>query len=147
MKYKVLSKRDLKPLNEFCKSHYGGNLPQFIYFMTDKGKLFCLNYDSLPFEGLRVEKIGFYLGEWNGKFLRLSKTGVQIYCKYNEDVELIDLDDTQFNLLISGEPIPIAKSRKFVFLSYKGVPYCWGSQKDGMILNYLPKEFRGETII
>ena len=138
----ILNSKEKKAIISKLKEHFGIKelSLDYAFFKSNEGKIFLLNNEvsKLNLDKLRINSLGVYFGVFENNF-RLSIEGSQLIGdKITKSI--IELEDpTKWlegnNVNADGENgLKIVKSGK----DYLGT----GQLKDGVLINYIPKERR-----
>ncbi len=154
MKLTILNTREIKKIRENIIQQFGSFLKnEYVYLKNDKYKIFIVNRDisQIELKNLRIDRAGLYFAEVKGDQIRLSKEGTQLLFKENQGLlkNLIELNQDEVKRYFCGEDLEknLSKDNRFIILIYeKNVLGC-AKYKDGKIINFLPKQYRGETIL
>jgi len=143
---KILNTREIKKIRDYLKEHYGAQnlLKDYIFMRNNKGRTFIItrDYAKILKARIRINRIGMYFGREQTCGLRLSIEGAQII---NPTKNIIEIKDAKkwargFNIELSG------KSRKkykgYVIVKHKEDILGCGKYKEGVLLNFIPKDRR-----
>ena len=140
-----MDRKGKKKFLAILEEHFGfsGELP-YQFIVSDKNKVFVANPEisQIPFENIRMNSIGLYLGEWNGNEIRVSIEGSQLIGRgaTNNVVEVSEQDARKW---LKGENLSFdGKSRGFVIIKCGDDFLGSGKGKDGVVLNFVPKARR-----
>ena len=150
-KLEIQNTRFVKEIHKLLSSQFGfsGKL-NYVFLKNEKGKVFIISKEisSFDFSKLRINTVGFYLGELKGGEFRLSLEGCSMVgkgCSKN----IINLDEKQMKWYFEGFDLEIdlgAESR-FVLLKFGENFIGCCKYKDRKILNFLPKEHRTVDLV
>lgn len=151
---KILNSRETKHILERLEEQYG-----YIYDKTTQDYVFLMNKDNriylvsrsvelLPYQEMKIDSLGTYIGELYKESIRLSIEGSQFVGPKSKK-NVIDLDKDEMLAWLKGADIEHADTgRDFIILRYKDsktgyVDYLGaGKFKDGKIMNYVSKSRR-----
>lgn len=153
----ILNTRDVKRLRELVEKQFG-YFPQedYAYFKGENEKISIVSKDivQVDFKKLIVDKIGLYFAEDMGSEIRLSKEGAQLlgreaFAKGEELCNVVDLSEEELRTYFQGQELKrdLGAEKKLVLLRYGGDIIGCAKYKEGMILNFMPKQHRGEVIV
>jgi len=146
--------QDLKPLNSREKKVIYKQLEEqfghvdkidMIFLENSKSKIFLLSNDyvHLELKGLRVNNKAMYFGKREKDGFRLSIEGAQII---SPTKNIIDLDQDQVKLWMTGEDIPFEGHSGWVILRFgQDIMGCTMHKVD-VIRNMVPKERRLHSV-
>ena len=153
-KLKIFNSKEVKKLNETMVKEYGVSLKgDYAFLLNEKDRLFVVHKDisKINLDNLRIDKIGLNLGEYKNDQIRLSKEGAAFFME-NSDGEpnnIVDLSKEETIQYFEG--LDLVKELKgedrTIILRYGGNVLGCARYKEGKILNFMPKMYRGETII
>ena len=127
---------------------YGAVLPKDdVLFLLGEDKYSLGTRDVEPFlsVGLRIERIGVYIGQLQHGEFRLSIEGSQILGPLAKS-RILTLTSTQRGEWLLGKDIQLESDAQLAASSHFHIIRCgadWlgaGKVKNGMLLNYVPKE-------
>jgi NOL1/NOP2/fmu family ribosome biogenesis protein len=152
----ILNTRDRKRLLQTLHDQFGiEELPwDDAYIQNAKEKVFVINRDleRVPYERMRIDSLGLYLGTWQADGFRLSMEGAQLLAPYATK-NTVSLDDERRNRWLKGEDLPWhGEGKEFVIVTHEGTGDTLGCGKirqpregkdeDVILLNYTPKARR-----
>ena len=153
-KLKIFNSKEVKKLNETMVKEYGVSLKgNYAFLLNEKDRLFVVHKDisKINLDNLRIDKIGLNLGEYKNDQIRLSKEGTAFFME-NSDGEpnnIVDLSKEETTLYFEG--LDLVKDLKgedrTIILRYGNDVLGCARYKEGKILNFMQKMYRGETII
>ena len=140
---KPISSRDKKNLFELLKNQFGfsGKL-DYNFFTNDKKRIFLFNKNlEINFSKIRINSLGLYFANTE-KEIRLTIEGSQIIGPYSKK-NILKLNDKDLESWIYGNDIKTKEVFEgFILIKNNDDFYGTGKYKDGIILNFLPKERR-----
>jgi NOL1/NOP2/fmu family ribosome biogenesis protein len=150
----MLNTREIKKLNEKLKQNFSFTLNKdYAFARSDKGKVYVVNKDltRLNLKNLIIDRLGLYLLRDTEKEFRLSKEGAQylFYQSQGKLTNVVELNDEQTKDYFNGLDInfDLGTKNKLIILKYKDNILGGATYKEGKILNFLPKSYRGDVII
>jgi NOL1/NOP2/fmu family ribosome biogenesis protein len=153
-KLKILNTRDIKKLKKLLVAAFGYALEKdYAYLKTERDRIYVVNKDisRIELDNLRIDRLGLYFAEWKNDHVRLSKEGAQLLLLEGESkVEhVITLDENEANEYFKGQDLTkdLGKDNKQIILKYKTDILGSATYKEGQILNFLPKMYRGTVIL
>lgn len=149
-----LNSRQVKQLRQQVIEQYGAFFEQpFTFFQSSKERIFLVNQEinTLNLEKLRIDRIGLYFGEMKPGFFRLSKEGAQLLVHHcgNKVKPIITLTEEETIAYFQGDNLEkeCGDENKAIILAFgKRILGC-AQYKEGTILNFLPKTYRGTAIV
>lgn len=139
---KILNSKEKKAIINKLKEHFGIkelNL-DYVFFKSNEGKIFLLNNEvsKLNLDKLRINSLGVYFGVFENNF-RLSIEGSQLIGdKITKNI--IELEDS--TKWLEGNNVNV-ESENGLKIVKSGRDYLGtGQLKDGVLINYIPKERR-----
>ena len=153
MKYKILNKKEKEKLLRGISAQYNtkplSDLLSYGFLKDKDNKIYLLSKD-VPLEILKLSpRVGLYFCKLEKDGIRLSIEGSQLLKKFlTKSSKMLTLNQKQLELWFKGEDINIEKNLYgwFILLYNKDVIGC-GKVKNGILLNYLPKERRVKELI
>ena len=141
----LLNSRQVKEIKKHLKEQFGFSreLPQ-AWFRVKDDRLYIVSRDleKIDLQGLRVEVIGMYFGEWKGNDIRLSIEAAQLIGPHATK-NVIELSEEEMYAWLRGEDLKKAmKEKNFVLLKHDSDFLGCGLAKEGAILNFVPKSRR-----
>ncbi|MCK4589103.1 MAG: hypothetical protein KAT77_01575 [Nanoarchaeota archaeon] len=117
---------------------------------NEKGKVYIISKDvgSIDLNKLRINTVGFYLGELKGKEFRLSLEGCSmIGSKASKNI--VNLEEQQMKWYFEGLDLEmdLGSENRFVLLKFGEDFIGCCKYKDGKVLNFLPKEHRTSSLV
>ncbi len=141
---KVLNSKEKRGVLELIKEFKADIKLDYIFLKNNEGKIFLLSNDfsKINTERLRINNLGLYFGKIENNEIRLTIEGSQIVGPKSK--KAVELDEKQVNSWISGGDIKISNEEGsyFVILKHKNDYLGCGRFKNGIILNFIPKERR-----
>ncbi len=137
---KFLSSKELKPIFEFVKSHFGCSFVPEDAWVKNDDRLYVVSRDveKIDLSLLRINSLGLYVGEWRHEELRLSIEGSQLFGPHAKK-NVIDLSAHELLAWLRGEDMQKSGEDGFVIVRY-GTDYVGcGKIKEGKLLNFVPK--------
>lgn len=151
---KILNSRDTKHIIEKLSEQYGYNYDkttqEYVFLMNKDNRIYLVSrqIELLPYQEMKIDSIGIYIGELYKESIRLSIEGSQIIGP-KADKNIIDLNRDEMIEWIKGADILHEDTgRDFIIIRYKDtetgyVDYLGaGKYKDGKIINYVSKSRR-----
>jgi len=153
----ILNTREVKRIKELLIQQFGYALQEdYAYLLNEKNKIYLVNKDAakLDWKKLIIDKLGLYFAEDKETEIRLSKEGAQLLAseaKKNKKklLNVVELTKEETKNYFQGQDLPkdLGVDSKNVFLQYKHNILGCAKYKEGKILNFLPKTYRGEVIL
>ena len=143
MQLRILNKKEISRILNKVKAQFGINDIKFNYGMLQnkEGKIFFItsSLNKVDLNKLRINELGLYVIK-DDKEIRLTIEGSQIFGEYaTKNVLEVDEDDAYG--WMSGNKIKCDKVYNgFVIIKHKDNYLGSGKYKEGVILNYIPKE-------
>lgn len=149
----ILNTRDRKRLRQALEDQYGmqGQPEEEVFIQNAKDKVFIATRDleKVPFQRMRVEAVGLYLGAWQADGFRLSTEGAQLLAPHATK-NVVTLDDEQRHEWLQGHNLPwTGEGNEFVIVKHRDTGDVLGSGKvrqpregkdeEVTLLNYTPK--------
>ena len=150
----ILNSKEIKKIKALMEQQYG-YFPsgEYAFLLSEKGKLFLVNktVSQVNLDNLRIDRMGLYFGELKPGYLRLSKEGAQFLVqkggkKVGPIVELSDRDVKDYFEGLDLEKKSDLEGRAVILKFENNILGC-AQHKDGKILNFLPKSYRGTVIV
>ena len=146
---KILSSREKRRLSALLKEQWGVEIPkemrEQVWFQNNNDRIFLCTRDiaRLPFERLRIDRLGIYIAKLHRGELRLSVEGSQLFGPLAKK-NIVELDDSEAHLWLQGEEIQKVvegdEPRAFVLIKHKtDFLGCGKLTEDHRILNFVPK--------
>lgn len=152
----ILNTREVKQIKELLIQQFGYALQQdYAYLKNEKNKIYLINKDAarLDWKKLIIDKMGLYFAEDKEKEIRLSKEGAQLLvqeAKKNKKkmVNIIEFTAEETKAYFQGLDVEkdLGAESKMTLLQYKDYILGCAKYKEGRILNFLPKTYRGEVL-
>lgn len=154
---KILNSRDVKKIREKVEQQFG-YFPQehYAFLQNEKQRLFIVSRDiaKIDLNKLRIERIGLYFGEIYATEIRLSKEGAQLlgreaYYKKKKLKNVLDLSEEEVRKYFQGKDLEkdLGETARLVLLRFGNDVFGCAKYKEKKILNFMPKNHRGEVII
>lgn len=152
----ILNSREIKKISNTLIEQFGASFgKEYVYIQNSKGKVFLItqNLTKIDFTALRTDRFGLYVGEIGKTQFRLSLEGsallASIAQKQKIDLKnVVDITKEEMEEYFKG--LDITKNvpaRNLVLLRYNNEIFGCAAYKDGVILNFLPKTYRGTVIL
>ena len=151
---KILNSREtkhiLEKLSEQYNYTYDRTSQEYVFLMNKDNRIYLISrsIELLPYQEMKIDSIGMYLGELYKESIRLSIEGSQFIGPESKK-NVIDLDKNQMIEWIKGGDIEHTDTgRDFIIIRYKDsqtgyIDYLGaGKFKDGKIMNYVSKSRR-----
>ena len=151
---KILNSRETKHILEKLTEQYGYNYDkasqEYVFLMNKDNRIYIIsrNIELIPYDEMKIDSIGMYLGEMYKESIRLSIEGSQMIGPTSTK-NIISLDKDQMMAWIKGNDIEYEDTGKeFIIARYVDVDtgktdYIGaGRYKDGKIINYVSKSRR-----
>ncbi len=150
----ILNTREIKKLKKVLLKAFGYALEKdYAYLRTEKDRVYVVNKDisRIELDNLRIDRLGIYFGEWKENHIRLSKEGAQLLVlEGGTNVQnVVGLDEKEALEYFKGQDIQknLGEENKQIILTHKNNILGAAPYKEGTILNYLPKMYRGTVIL
>lgn len=153
----ILNTREVKRIKELLLQQFGSALQKdYAYLLNEKNKIYVVNKDAakLDWKKLIIDKLGLYFAEDKETEIRLSKEGAQLLVqeakKNKKKIEnVIGLTTEETKTYFCGLDVEkdLGDASRMVLLAYKNNILGCAKYKEGRILNFLPKTYRGEVIV
>ncbi len=153
----ILNTREAKRIKELLLQQFGYALQEdYAYLKNEKNKIYIINKDAakLDWKKLIIDKMGLYFAEDKETEIRLSKEGAQLLAqeaKKNKKkmVKVVELTTEETKAYFQGLDVEkdAGGHNRMVLLQYKNNILGCAKYKEGKILNFLPKMYRGEAIL
>ena len=153
----ILNSHEVKEIKEILVKEFGfAPSAEMVYLRNETNRIFIVNRDlaRVDLQKLIVDRIGLYLAEISKERVRLSKEGAQWLAqeakkehKKLKNVVNLSLEETK--IYFKGEDLDkdLGPDSHLVLLAYNEEVFGCAQYKQGKILNFLPKEHRGEVIL
>ena len=143
-KLKILSSRELKVIGKAFLDSWGIDVKLnslgYAYLLSSRHKVYAVTKEisRIDLSQLKIDTMGTYLFYWDGKVLRLSIEGSQIF-GHMAKRNVVDIDDK--TSWLQGVDIPFEAQEHDGFVIVRsGDDYLGcGRYKGGRLLNYIPK--------
>ena len=153
MKYKILNKKEkerlLKEITTQYKTKPLTDLLNYGFLKDKENKIYLISRDVNQ-EFLKIsQRVGLYFCKLEKDGIRLSIEGSQLIKKFlTRSSRILELTKKQIELWFKGENIEVSKDLYgwFILVYNKDVIGC-GKAKNGILLNFLPKERRIKELI
>ena len=133
-------------------------LEEYQFYLNSRDKIFILKHsehlESLNLEFIRTDRMGLYFAEYKNKFFRPSMQGAQLIMQIAKDQKItiassLNLTKDQAEDFFKGTDLFLKDQadNNALILTFEGNALGFAQIKEGKLLNYLPKTFRGTTII
>lgn len=144
--FTVLNSREVKKLLEKIKEQYNiKDLKLDYYFFKNKqNRIFLMSKKirDLDLNNLRINVLGLYFCKIDRNQIRLSIEGSQLIGNKAKS-NVVEINEKQLEEWVRGKDIKIKDNLKgFVLVKYKDDFLGSGFYKNGVILNFVPKERR-----
>ena len=141
---KILNTRDIKAIINSLTSQFSFSGKLDHAFLKNKDDIFLIsrNLANIDTSKLNINNLGLYFGRIEHGQIRLSIEGSQLIGN-NSGKNILTLDDDKAARWIAGENIEIDNSLKgYMLIRHKKDFLGCGYVKNGILLNYIPKERR-----
>ncbi|MBU0930178.1 MAG: hypothetical protein KJ623_03855 [Nanoarchaeota archaeon] len=149
MNLRVLNKKEsLEIINRIIKQFDIKNLGLDYAFFQNEDKIFLISKDlrKVDFQKLRINNLGLYFCTLAKNGIRLTIEGTQLIGdKANKNI--IDIKENELVYWFNGENLVRKDIDGFVIIKYKNDFLGCGYGKEGIIINYIPKERRVKGLI
>ena len=147
----ILNTREVKRFKEKVLEQYGAFFAKNYVFLQQGKNIFLTTkaLGEIDLAKTRVEKIGLYVAEVKGDYVRLSMQGAQLLANEGEPKEIVYFDEGELERYFKGEEIEkdLGENAKSVILCYKKNVIGSTRYKEGVLLNFLPKAYRRPVIV
>ena len=153
---KRLRRKDITKILDTIKERFDVDFPSdYLFYETAKCKIYIISpeFQNFDFENMRIDKGGFYFCERKGDFLRLSMQAAQKIGQIAKSAKIepknsLKLTEPDYLTYMKGEEIKTDHpNNSSILLIFQDEVFCWAQVKDGYIINYVPKAYRGTIII
>ena len=157
---KPLRKKQARDIIQTIKDQFNITFPidDYNFYLNTKEKIFLLknseHLEHLSFEFIRTDRLGLYFGEYKNGFFRPSMQGVQFLMRQAKEQNIIptntlELTKEQATEFFKGTDLPLIDQadQNAIILTFKGNALGFAQIRDQKLFNYVPKTFRGTTII
>ena len=151
---KILNSRETKHILERLSEQYGYDYDkttqEYVFLMNKDNRIYIISrkVELLPYDEMKIDSIGMYLGELYKESVRLSIEGCQMIGPTSTK-KIIELDKDQMIDWIKGGDIEHEDTGKeFIIIKHvdsdtgKTDYLGCGKYKDGKIINYVSKSRR-----
>ncbi len=139
---RILNSKEKKQIVDRIKKHFSIKKLDldFAFFRNSENKIFLLNNEvkKINFDKLRINSLGLYFGAFGNGF-RLSIEGSQLIGSKAED-NIVELEDDKEWL--EGNDIKVEGEDGLKIVKCGNDFLGTGQLKNGVLINYLPKERR-----
>jgi len=153
----ILNSREVKKIREVIVEQFG-YFPEkeYAFLKGENEKVFIVNRDleKIDLKKLIVDRVGLYFAELKEREIRLSKEGAQLlgheaYLQGKELKNVIDFTGEELREYFQGVDVvkDLGVENRLVLLRYKQDIFGCAKYKEGKILNFMPKQHRGEVIV
>lgn len=153
-KLKIFNSKEVKKLCEIMIKEYGAAIKgNYAFLLNEKDRLFVVHKDisKINLDNLRIDKVGLNLGEYKNNQIRLSKEGTAFFMENSEGKpnNIVDLSKEETIKYFGGLDLVknLELEDKTIILRYGEEILGCARYKEGKILNFMPKMYRGETIV
>ena len=156
-KLTILNSHEVKEIKETLIKEFGFfPSSDFVYLRNETNRIFIINRDlaRIDLQKLIVDRVGLYLAEISKERVRLSKEGAQWLAQEAKKEKkklknLINLSLEETKRYFKGEDLDkdSGQESRLVLLAYNNKVFGCAQYKQGKILNFLPKEYRGKVIL
>jgi NOL1/NOP2/fmu family ribosome biogenesis protein len=153
----ILNSREIKKISSVIIEQFGTSFgKEYVYVQNAKNKVFLItqNLTKIDFSALRTDRFGLYVGEAGKTHFRLSLEGSALLASIanKEKVELtnvVDITSEEMEQYFKGNDISKSNLPKtsLVLLRYNKEVFGCAAIKNDVILNFLPKTYRGTVIL
>ena len=155
-KLTILNTREIKKIRELMEAMFGYALDgDYVYLQNEKDRLFLTNRDfaKIDTKKLILDRVGLYFAEYKNNDLRLSKEGAQLLFHHAQKAKVklnntVELPEDQVKKYFLGYDLErdLGPRAHYVLLMYNQEVFSCTKYKEGKILNFHPKQHRGEVI-
>lgn len=149
MEFKILNKKESLRLLERIKEQFGVKELKLDYgFIQNKDKIYLISKDinKINYKELRINDIGLYFCSIEKNGIRLSIEGSQLIGN-KATKNVVEIFDEELKYWFNGENLVRKNLSGFVLIKNKNDFLGCGYAKEGMIINYIPKERRVKELI
>jgi len=142
-KLKILSSRELKDINKAFSYYWGIDIKLnslgYAYLKNAKNKVYAVTKEMtrIDLDQLKIDTMGTYLFYWDGKVLRLSIEGSQLFGKMATK-NVLQIEDKGW-LQGFDLNVELDDPEGFTIIKLGDDFVGCGRYKQGRLLNYLPK--------
>jgi NOL1/NOP2/fmu family ribosome biogenesis protein len=157
---KPLRKKQVREIVQTIQNQFNIDFPlnEYQFYLNSKDKIFILkqspHLESINLEFIRTDRMGLYFAEYKNKFFRPSMQGAQLIMQIAKTQKIavkntLELSKTEAKAFFAGVDLNLKdqKDSNALILTHKHQAIGFAQIKEGKLLNYLPKTFRGTTII
>lgn len=146
MQLKILNSKEKKAIRQTIDSQWGCKFESDLVFLRSTKEKICLmtrDFDSLDLSGIKIDSMGCYFASEKGAELRLSIEGSELVGPIATK-NVLSLNDADTRLWLKGKDVPsdIEPVTGFIILKNKEDYLGTAKLKDGMLLNFTPKNRR-----
>jgi len=149
MEFKILNRKESLRLMGRIKEQFGIKELKLDYgFIQNKDKIYLISkdFDKINYKELRINDIGLYFCSLEKNGIRLSIEGSQLIGdKATKNV--VEISDEELKYWFNGENLARKNLSGFVLIKNKNDFLGCGYAKEGIIINYIPKERRVKELI
>lgn len=143
---KILNSREIKEIYKQVEKQWNAKIKlDYGFLRNNKGRVFIISKDisEIDFSKLRLNSVGMYFCETDGRGIRLSIEGSQIVGP-NATKNVVELDEEETKEWFKGEKLEkeCKDCSGFVILKNKNDFFGTGKYSNGEILNYVGKTRR-----
>lgn len=149
MDFKILNKKEALRLLERVKEQFGiKELDLNCGFIQNKDKIYLISKDlaKINYKELRINDIGLYFCTITNGGIRLSIEGSQLIGK-NATKNVVEISDEELRYWFNGESLIRKDISGYVLIKNNNDFLGCGYAREGLILNYVPKERRVKELI
>ena len=156
-KLTILNSREVKKVRECMETMFNYALQgDYVYLLNEKDRLFLTNRDfaQIDTKKLIIDRVGLYFAEYKNNELRLSKEGAQLLFHNAKQhgktlSNTLDFSREQLKQYFLGADIELdlGPKARYLLLKFNEDVFGCAKYKEGKILNFHPKQHRGEVII
>lgn len=149
MNFRILNKKESNKILDKIKEQFGIKELRLDYgFIQIKDKIYLISKDlsKIDFKQLRINNIGLYFCGIEKSGFRLSIEGSQLIGNKSTK-NVVELTDKELDYWFNGESLIRKDVYGYVLIKHKNDFLGSGYAKDGLVLNYLPKERRVKELI
>jgi len=151
MKLEIQNTRKIKEIHKLLEKQFGFDSKlDYVFLKNEKGKVFIVSkaVGEIDYSKLRINTMGFYLGELKGGEFRLSFEGCSLIgpgCSEN----IIFLEEQELKWYFEGLDLEmdLGGEARFVLLKFGEDFVGCAKYKDGKVFNFMPKEHRTVDLI
>lgn len=144
MYFKILNKKESSRILDRIKEQFGIKELKLDYgFIESKEKIYIISKSlgKIDYKQLRINNIGLYFCSLEKNGIRLSIEGSQLIGK-KATRNVIDIMDEELVYWMNGESLVRKNVFGYVLIKHNNDFLGCGYAKDGLIINYIPKERR-----